>query len=277
MQMEQALQNNGQLPPPTGRHNGPPPSSRPPGPPRGNRTLVNEAPLPEKPTSAEICKFGIGCAVKRCPYSHPSPVATESTGMVLRTESCPDGKGCKDPDCPYSHVSPAQVNGKSATYWCRMTRLISEHVEGTGPAKVLCRFAECTNPNCQYRHEDAEGNVIPPPALTRKLAASSAMKVDGAEGDEGGVAKPIPGKPLNGMIPVPCRFGAGCLNSKCRFTHDNRRPCNFGVRCFKGTCKGLWTRPYADLADAQPTAHSHIHRDANCRVSPCTRNGSRRI
>jgi hypothetical protein len=109
-------------------------------------------------------------------------------------------------------------------------------VEATGPSKVLCRFPECTNPNCQFRHEDAEGNVIPPPALTRKLAGASAMKVDGAEGEAAeGTAKPIPGKPFNGMIPTPCRFGSGCLNTKCRFTHDNRRPCHFGIRCFKGT------------------------------------------
>lgn len=119
MQMEQAMQNNGPPNQRSGRpfggsagpHAGGP--IRPPGAPIGNRSLINETPLPEKPTSAEICKFGIGCANKRCPYSHPSPVATESTGMVLRTESCPDGRGCKDADCPYSHISPAQVNGKS--------------------------------------------------------------------------------------------------------------------------------------------------------------------
>lgn len=119
-------------------------------------------------------------------------------------------------------------------------------VEATGPAKVLCRFAPCTNPACQFRHEDANGNPIPPPA-SRKHAAASAMAVDESEnGGEGSKSldpspvqstfpKPLPGKPLNGTIPVPCRFAAGCLNPKCKFIHDNKRPCNFGIRCFKGS------------------------------------------
>lgn len=46
--------------------------------------------------------------------------------------------------------------------------------------------------------------------------------------------KPLPGKPLNGTVPVPCKFGAGCTNPKCKFIHDNRKPCNFGIKCFKG-------------------------------------------
>jgi hypothetical protein len=86
-------------------------SARPAGTVVGNRTLVNET-MPEKPTSVEICKFGVGCTNKRCPYSHPSPVATQASGMVLRADACPNGKQCKDPDCPFSHVSPAQVNGE---------------------------------------------------------------------------------------------------------------------------------------------------------------------
>jgi hypothetical protein len=123
----------------------------------------------------------------------------------------------------------------------------------SGPSKILCKYPDCTNPACQYRHEDANGNPIPPPALTKKLAASSDMETDepAAQGDveitmdqdmnaatntagKSGSARPIPGKPLNGTIPVPCKFGAGCTNAKCKFIHDNRKPCNFGIKCFKG-------------------------------------------
>jgi hypothetical protein len=50
-----------------------------------------------------------------------------------------------------------------------------------------------------------------------------------------GSARPLPGKPLNGTIPVPCKFAGGCTNPKCKFIHDNRKPCNFGIKCFKGT------------------------------------------
>lgn len=73
-------------------------------------------PVPTKPTSPDLCKFGVGCTNVRCPYSHPSPVATIASGVVLRTDPCPNGKACKDADCSYSHVSPAQVHGESA--WC---------------------------------------------------------------------------------------------------------------------------------------------------------------
>lgn len=53
---------------------------------------------------------------------------------------------------------------------------------------------------------------------------------------ESSFAKPLPGKPLNGTIPAPCRFDPGCLNPKCRFIHEKKRPCHFGIRCFKGSC-----------------------------------------
>jgi hypothetical protein len=124
-QMAQAIQGNGlpaQQPLPQRRHISAQPqqqigdhtiSARPAGTVLGNRSLINEGPLPAAPTSVEICKFGVGCTHKRCPYSHPSPVATQASGMVLRTEACPNGKECKDPDCPFSHVSPSQVNGRS--------------------------------------------------------------------------------------------------------------------------------------------------------------------
>lgn len=159
-----------------------------------------------------------------------------------------------------------------------------------GVSRVLCKFPVCTNPACQFRHEDADGNFIPPPAQTRATAAaatsslpasSSAMDLDDhddldvrmdtesstsglassaktpmtAEQREamlnspltesiqnaGGVGKggkakaqSIPGKPLNGTIPVACKFGTACTNKLCKFVHDARKPCHFGVKCFKG-------------------------------------------
>jgi hypothetical protein len=67
---------------------------------------------PTAPLSAEICKFGVGCTNKSCIYSHPSPVASVSSGMVLKSEVCANNLKCEDKDCEKSHVSPAQLHGE---------------------------------------------------------------------------------------------------------------------------------------------------------------------
>jgi hypothetical protein len=64
-------------------------------------------PLPERPQSPTLCKFGLKCTNAQCRWSHPSPVATAESGMVLSNEACEDGKDCKDKDCIKAHVSPA--------------------------------------------------------------------------------------------------------------------------------------------------------------------------
>ena len=69
-------------------------------------------PIPDKPSSTALCKYGVGCSNSRCTYSHPSPVADEKTGMVLSEEPCENGKDCKDGECTKSHVSPAAVLGE---------------------------------------------------------------------------------------------------------------------------------------------------------------------
>lgn len=178
--------------------------------------------------------------------------------------------------------------------------------EDGGPSKILCKFPNCTNPNCHFRHEDANGNPIPPPALTRKQAESSEMETDDpAEQDDvsvtmdhatssagmalgksaldlplgsTGPAKPLPAKPLNGTVPVPCKFGAGCTNPKCKFIHDNRKPCNFGVKCFKGSLCILVALPvFARLTHPlfQPTAPTRIHPVVNSVVQQLVRMASR--
>lgn len=69
--------------------------------------------LPERPQSPTLCKFGTKCTNSQCRYSHPSPVATAESGVVLSTDACEKGKDCKDKDCIKSHVSPAvNVPGK---------------------------------------------------------------------------------------------------------------------------------------------------------------------
>lgn len=53
-------------------------------------------PLPTKPLEAEICKHGVDCSKPTCPFSHPSPVATKYSGLVLSSEACEKGLQCDD-------------------------------------------------------------------------------------------------------------------------------------------------------------------------------------
>lgn len=66
--------------------------------------------VPERPQSPTLCKFGPKCTNSQCRYSHPSPVATAESGVVLSNEACDKGRDCKDKDCVKAHVSPAVLN-----------------------------------------------------------------------------------------------------------------------------------------------------------------------
>ena len=77
-------------------------------------TLPQPAPpnfaIPERPQSPTLCKFSLKCTNPHCRWSHPSPVATPESGVVLSNEACEQGKDCKDKDCIKAHVSPAAAN-----------------------------------------------------------------------------------------------------------------------------------------------------------------------
>lgn len=66
--------------------------------------------VPERPQSPTLCKFSLKCTNPHCRWSHPSPVATPESGMVLSNEACEQGKDCKDKDCIKGHISPAATN-----------------------------------------------------------------------------------------------------------------------------------------------------------------------
>ncbi|KAL7413548.1 hypothetical protein BDY24DRAFT_388888 [Mrakia frigida] len=113
-----------------------------------------------KPTDPTLCKFSLGCQNAQCPYSHPSPVATPETALVLSTEPCELQRKCKDADCLKSHVSPASVSGHQ------------------GPSQLPCKYQNCNNPSCPFLHTDDQGNPIPPPALTDPSLAVPHTKKD---------------------------------------------------------------------------------------------------
>ena len=52
--------------------------------------------LPPRPTSEELCKYGVECKNAICRYSHPSPAATKESGLVLSKEVCDKGVDCDD-------------------------------------------------------------------------------------------------------------------------------------------------------------------------------------
>ena len=70
--------------------------------------------IPTRPLSPTLCKFVANCNNPTCRYSHPSPVATMESGVVLSTEPCPKGISCDDPDCVNAHVSKAAKNPGNA-------------------------------------------------------------------------------------------------------------------------------------------------------------------
>jgi nuclear polyadenylated RNA-binding protein NAB2 len=173
--------------------------------------------LPERPQSPTLCKFGMKCTNAYCRYSHPSPVATPESGMVLSNEPCEKGKDCKDKDCVKAHVSPAVLNPGtfvrlSASSNTSNMRGFPEHhkpptvqhpTTTTTPhsTAVPCRFgASCTRPSCPYTH--------PSPAAA--AAASSAPTHHTTI-------------PSSNYFAQQCRFGSGCTRASCPFQHPEGR------------------------------------------------------
>jgi hypothetical protein len=96
---------------------------------------------------------------------------------------------------------------------------------------MLCKYQNCTNPSCQFRHEDADGNPIPPPALTAAKAAKEAKAarpdtaIDHAmsDNDDGDVEVVMTSKSL---MDGPLSDASG------------ERPCRYGERCTRGELRG---------------------------------------
>lgn len=154
--------------------------------------------LPERPQSPTLCKFALKCTNAHCRYSHPSPVATAESGVVLSNEACDKGKACKDKDCIKAHVSPAVLNPQGTVhislsladaYPCYPAAEQAPPSAVPAPAAqpqhapVQCRFgAACTRPGCTFAHP-----------------------------------------PRQAHFATQCRFGAGCTRAQCAFQHPEGR------------------------------------------------------
>ncbi|KAF8162360.1 hypothetical protein BJ912DRAFT_914995 [Pholiota molesta] len=106
--------------------------------------------VPERPQSPTLCKFALKCTNAHCRYSHPSPVATAESGIVLSNEACEKGKNCKDKDCIKAHVSPAALNPQAEQ---APPSAVAAVAPQTHHIPVPCRFgAACTRPGCTFSH-----------------------------------------------------------------------------------------------------------------------------
>ncbi|GJE91411.1 hypothetical protein PsYK624_075610 [Phanerochaete sordida] len=143
---------------------------------------------PERPQSPTLCKFGVKCVNPVCRWSHPSPVATPESGVVLSTEPCENGKNCKDKDCIKSHVSPAALKGTGEQLNPKAPAFTPGAAHSPAPShqsQIPCRFgAACTRPNCTFLHPH------------QKPATS---------------------------IQQPCRFGTACTRATCPYQHPEGR------------------------------------------------------
>ncbi|KAK7057549.1 hypothetical protein R3P38DRAFT_2841681 [Favolaschia claudopus] len=148
--------------------------------------------LPERPQSPTLCKYGLKCTNAHCRYSHPSPVATPESGVVLSNEACEKGKDCADKDCIKAHVSPAVLNPQAASQPPPQPHPPAPTHHHTPNAGVPCRFgAACTRSGCTFTH---------PPSHPSNAAANN-----------------------NARFAQPCHFGAGCTRADCHFQHPEGR------------------------------------------------------
>lgn len=60
------------------------------------RKLSKPVRLPDRPSSEELCKYGVDCRNAICKYSHPSPAATKESGLVLSKDVCEKNLECDD-------------------------------------------------------------------------------------------------------------------------------------------------------------------------------------
>lgn len=224
--------------------------------------------FPAAPSETTLCRWNLKCTNPLCPYSHASPANAgphgDENAMVLSQEVCKFGAACTNKNCTRSHVSPSIAF---------LDRKVASAVTNTlGGTKLVhtaeaCKFqAACTNPSCAYAHFDANGNVVPCPALValsngmatqqqeqpsvhmRDDTNDTTITTEAPSTDSSAVDKSmlldkaLPNAPMS----RPCKFGASCTRADCFFSHPPGRkvasagstqtPCRFGLGCTRPGC-----------------------------------------
>ncbi|GAA6035125.1 hypothetical protein JCM8097_006376 [Rhodosporidiobolus ruineniae] len=191
--------------------------------------------LPSKPEKEDLCKHGVECTKPQCLFSHPSPVATKESGLVLKSEACEKQLKCEDPDCEKSHVSVAQKKSPPSAVSSGTKALAAARAPTTtafsatgGANGTPCKFgAACTRPGCYFVHPwDVSG---------------------------------VPGGAAAGGA-TACRYGAGCTRADCHFSHPPSRPTPYRSTKFSSSSSAAAKKaPQASGIGAWPTeSKEHI-------------------
>lgn len=102
--------------------------------------------------------------------------------------------------------------------------------ETAGPSRLLCKYQNCTNPACAFRHEDAEGNLIPPPALTaaKKAKDAAANKAAAASAAASAVAASSDNEDGDFEVVMSSK---GLMDGALEDKAGGEKPCRYGERC----------------------------------------------
>jgi nuclear polyadenylated RNA-binding protein NAB2 len=138
-----------------------------------------EARESEKPTEETMCRFNLNCTKADCAFAHAGPFAPPHIG-VDTSVVCEFGVRCKNRHCAGRHPSPAKKFSEMAKADCKFgpscqnPGCLFKHPDNP-PCRngadckdegcifwhnpVTCKFPECTNRHCPYKH--AEGQKKP--------------------------------------------------------------------------------------------------------------------
>ncbi|KAG5451417.1 Zinc finger CCCH domain-containing protein 14 [Clonorchis sinensis] len=147
------------------------------------------------PSHLERCKYWPKCRNgEQCPYIHPSepcptfPRCRLASSCTYIHPSCRFDASCTRLNCPFQHTTRRAIEQQQTI----------SAVPSVNPSQVVCRFQNrCTNAICPFYHP-------PAPSFPRLLAVRPTIVSPAAVSTS----------------PVPCRYGAACINrSTCPFLH----------------------------------------------------------
>jgi hypothetical protein len=98
---------------------------------------------------------------------------------------------------------------------------------------LLCKYLNCTNPACAFRHEDSQGNPIPPPALTAAKAAKEAIVAKSPAAVNTGSSVNAGSDNEDGDFEV-VMSSKGLMDGPLDDKSGSEKSCRYGERCTRG-------------------------------------------